>query len=108
LGYIATLPRRVPLLTQSSKEIRLLWSRYHRNYNWKKVVFSDETTLQMFRNTCLAWSRTDKHVAPMVKHPFKLHMWGAICARGKVRLCTFVENMDRHLYRKILRSEERR
>jgi transposase len=29
-------------------------------------------------------------------------MWGAICARGNVGMCTFVENMDRHLYRKIL------
>ena len=26
----------------------------------------------------------------MVKHPFKLHVWGAICARGKVGLYTFV------------------
>ena len=38
----------------------------------------------------------------MVKHPFKLHLWGAICARGRVGLYTFVENMDRHLYRQIL------
>ena len=38
----------------------------------------------------------------MVKHPFKLHVWGAICAWGKVGLYTFVENMDRHLYRQIL------
>ena len=38
----------------------------------------------------------------MVKHPFKLHLWGAICAHGKVGLYTFVENMDRHLYRQIL------
>src|SRR6185369_11047267 len=29
-------------------------------------------------------------------------MWGAICTRGKVGMCTFVENTDRHLYRKIL------
>ena len=41
-------------------------------------------------------------IAPMVKHPFKLHMWGAICARVKFGMCTFIENMDQHLYRKIL------
>ena len=98
LGYVATLPRRVPLLTQSAKEIRLQWAHDHCNYNWKKVVFSDETTLLMFRNTCLAWSRTSKLVAPMVKHPFKLHMWGAISTRGKIGMHVFTENMDRHLY----------
>lgn len=102
LGYVATLPRRVPLLTEQAKRDRLQWAQDHSHYNWRQVVFSDETTLQMFRNTCLAWSRSDKPVAPMVKHPFKLHMWGAICARGKVGMCTFVENMDRHLYRQIL------
>ena len=74
LAYTVTLPRRVPLLTEQAKQNQLEWTQNNSHYNWRKVVFSDETTLQMFRNTCLAWS----------KHPFKLHVWGAICARGKV------------------------
>ena len=56
----------------------------------------------MFRNTCLAWSQDGKPVAPMVKHPFKLHAWGAISMHGKIGIYTFTQNMDRHLYRKIL------
>ena len=56
LGYISIIPRKVPLLTQQAKTNRLLWARDHEHYNWKKVVFSDETTLQMFCNTMLAWS----------------------------------------------------
>jgi len=103
LGYVASLPRRVPLLTPQAKEDRFQWAGNHLDYNWRKVVFSDETTLQLSRNTCLAWSR-EKTVAPMVKHPFKLHMWGAICARGKIGMCTFTQNMDRHLYREILNN----
>ena len=95
LGYTATLPRRVPLLTERAKQNRLEWAQNYSHYDWCKVVFSDETTLQMFRNTCLAWSKSKPPpIAPMVKHPFKLHLWGAICARGKVGLYTFVENMD--------------
>jgi transposase len=102
LGYEAVLPRRVPLLTQRAKENRLQWAKKHQKYTWKNVVFSDETTLQMFRNTCLAWSQDGKPVAPMVKHPFKLHAWGAISMHGKIGIYTFTQNMDRHLYRKIL------
>lgn len=102
LGYVCSLPRRVPLLSERAKEDRLQWARNHAHYNWSMVVFSDETTLQMSRNTCLAWTRSGKPVAPMVKHPFKLHMWGAVCARGKVGMTTFTENMNRHLYRQIL------
>ena len=63
-------------MTQKAKENRLSWVRDHVNYNWKKVVFSDETTIQMFCNTLPAWSRDAKPIAPMVKHPFKVHIWG--------------------------------
>jgi transposase len=102
LGYVSVLPRKVPLLTQKAKDIRLSWARDHLNYNWKKVVFSDETTLQMFRNTMHAWSHDAKPVAPMVKHPFKVHVWAAISVKGKIGIHLFTENLDRHLYRKIL------
>jgi transposase len=102
LGYISVMPRKVPLLTQKAKDIRLSWSRDHSRYNWKKVVFSDETTLQMFRNTIRAWSHDAQPVAPMVKHPFKVHVWAAISVKGKVGIHLFTENLDRHLYRNIL------
>jgi len=105
LGYVAILPRKVPLLTQQVKINRLLWARDHENYNWKKVVFSDETTLQMFRNTMLAWSREKKPIQPMVKHPFKVHVWGAINFKGKVGLHVFTKNLDCHLYRQILNEQ---
>jgi transposase len=102
LGYVAVLPRRVPLLTRHHKEIRLQWAHDHLEYSWDKVVFSDETSLQMFRNTCLAWSKGGDPVAPMVKHPFKVHVWGAVNIHGKVGIHLFTENLDRHLYREIL------
>ena len=102
LGFVSMHPRRVPLLTQKAKENRLSWAHEHLNYNWKKVVFSDETTIQMFCNTLPAWSRDAKPIAPMVKHPFKVHIWGAISIKGKIGMHMFTENLDRHLYRQIL------
>jgi transposase len=104
LGYNANLPKRAPLLTQSAKENRFQWARKHRRFNWRKVIFSDETTLQMFRNTCLAWSKDGKPLAPMVKHPFKVHAWAAISERGKIGFYTFTENLNRHIYRNILNN----
>jgi hypothetical protein len=41
----------------------------------------------------------------MVKHPFKIHVWGAINFKGKVGLYVFTENLDRHLYRQILNEQ---
>ena len=46
LGYISILPRKVPLLTKRAKDVRLSWARDHLRYNWKKVVFSDETKVE--------------------------------------------------------------
>jgi transposase len=102
IGFVSIRPRRVPLLTQKAKENRLNWALNHVNFNWKKVVFSDETTIQMFCNTIPAWSRNAKPIAPMVKHPFKVHVWGAISVKGKIGMHMFTENLDRHLYRQIL------
>jgi len=102
LDYAAVLPKRVPLLDQNAKKNRLEWARKHRRYNWDNVIFSDETTLQMFRNTCLAWSRGGKPMAPMAKHPFKLNVWAAISKRGKIGFHTFTENLNRHIYQNIL------
>jgi len=104
LGFASVLPRKVPILTQQAKENRLNWSREHLNYNWNKVVFSDETTIQMFCNTIRAWSREKKPIQPMAKHPFKAHVWAAINIKGKIGIHIFTENLDRHLYRKILNN----
>jgi transposase len=102
IGYMVVIPRRVPLLTPKAKNDRLEWAHDHMHYNWRKVIFSDETTIQMFRNTVLAWSRNAQPVAPMVKHPFKIHVWAAISIKGKIGMHMFKENLDRHLYRQIL------
>ena len=56
LGYVSIIPRKVPLLTQKAKDTCLTWAYDYLRYNWRKVVFSDETTLQMFTNTIRAWS----------------------------------------------------
>ena len=74
LDYVSVLPRKVPFLTQKAKDIRLFWTRDYLNYNWKKVVFSDETTLQIFRNTIHVWSHNAQPIAPIVKHLFKVHV----------------------------------
>ncbi|GBB93462.1 hypothetical protein RclHR1_02180004 [Rhizophagus clarus] len=56
----------------------------------------------MFCNTLSAWSRDAKPIASMVKHPFKIHVWGAISVKGKIGMHMFIENLDRNLYRQIL------
>jgi hypothetical protein len=58
----------------------------------------------MFRNTIQVRYKDGEPIPsrPVVKHPFKVHVWGAFCAKGTVGFCMFTENMNGELYRKIL------
>ncbi len=53
LQYIVCRPLRVPFLKPSHIALRLEWGQKHMHDNWSQMIFSDETTLQMFRNTQL-------------------------------------------------------
>ena len=55
LGYHSGHPKTVPLLTAKQRERRVEWAIAHARQNWKTVVFSDESTFQMFRNTMPAF-----------------------------------------------------
>jgi len=92
------------MLTVAAKERRVEWSKSHLNENWKKVIFSDETTFQLFRNTTLVRYKIgeERPRRAVVKHPLKVHAWGAFCARGVVGFHCFIENMNGELYRDIL------
>jgi transposase len=44
-----------PLLSESHQEKRLLWARKHQNFDWKHVIFTDESTFQLFRAKKKVW-----------------------------------------------------
>jgi len=86
------------------RERRVEWATAHARQNWKTVVFSDETTFQMFRNTMTAFYKVGTTIPQkgVPKHPAKVHVWGAFSARGTIGFYMFTQNMDGPLYRKIL------
>jgi transposase len=104
LGYRVCIPKKTPLLTPIAKERRVSWAKAHQHKNWKDTVFSDETSIQMFRNTTLVRYKEgkEKPTRGVVKHPFKVHVWGAFCSQGIVGFHMFTQNMNGELYREIL------
>jgi len=104
IGYCSSHPKTAPLLTPEQCERRVEWAIAHLRQNWKNVVFSDETTFQMFRNTMKAFHKVGTSVPykGVPKHPAKVHVWGAFSARGTIGFHMFTQNMDGQLYREIL------
>jgi transposase len=107
LNYIVCRPRPVPLLKASHVEARLQWALNHTQDDWSHIIFSDESTFQTFRNTQIvrykAGNSRPSH--PMVKHPYKVHVWGAFCRQGPIGVALFTGKMNSAKYREILQSQ---
>ena len=44
-----------PLLSEKHQAKRLQWAKKHKNFNWKKVIFTDENTFQLFQSNRKIW-----------------------------------------------------
>ncbi|GBB95674.1 hypothetical protein RclHR1_25900001 [Rhizophagus clarus] len=63
----------------------------HIQDDWSHTIFSDESTFQTFHNTQImhykAGNLRPSH--PMVKHPYKVHVWGAFSHQGPIGVALF-------------------
>ena len=92
-----------PLLNDRQKLARLNWCYAHRNYDWSKVVFTDESSVWVYPNNIMIWTKdTVKPQYPRPKHSPKFHMWGGVSTRGVMPLCIFTENLTKEKYVEIL------
>jgi hypothetical protein len=53
LNYKSVLPNGTPMLTEYHKKIQVEWAKKHKGMNWNSVIFSDESSIQLFRNTII-------------------------------------------------------
>ena len=88
-------PRTIPLLTKKQIENRINWCKKQRNWSiqdWKRVIFSDESSFEIFhsknRQNDRVWADNIENVptSPSVKFPTKVMVWGAISHRGLTEL----------------------
>ena len=93
-GYGYLHPIGKPLLTEVSRENRSRWGKENLNRDWNTVIFTDETTVEMFRNPNKVWRKKGEKVRyPKVQHPLKVHVWGCMSSAGFGRVYCFTENL---------------
>jgi transposase len=84
-----------PLLSERHRVSRLKWARKHKNFDWEKVIFTDESTFQLFQSNRKVWQFVERRkVFRTVKHPQKVHVWGCFSAKGFGKLICFERNLD--------------
>jgi hypothetical protein len=84
-----------PLLTDNHREKRLRWAKDHQNFDWNQVIFTDESTFQLYSSKKKVWQfPRSKKVYRTVKHARKVHVWGCFSASGFGKLVCFERNLD--------------
>ena len=61
MDYVFTTPKKTFLLNQIHKKNRHEWALKHQKTKWTHVIFSDELTFQMFRNTSFVITKKQTH-----------------------------------------------
>jgi hypothetical protein len=65
------------------------------NFDWIKVVFTDESTFKLNQNTGKAWRFPwMRKVSQSVKHPLKVNVWGCFSVKGFGSIICFARNLD--------------
>ena len=48
------------MLTSEDKKRRVQWAKQHKNDDFKRTIFTDESSFQLFRNTIRRWTKHPK------------------------------------------------
>jgi transposase len=83
-------PISKPLMLKRHRLSRVHFAKQNGDQDWKKVIFTDESTFQLFPNSRKLWMRKSKKlIYRKVKHPQKIHAWGGFSDSGFGKLITF-------------------
>jgi transposase len=98
-----------PRLTDEHKEKRVRFARQHRNDDWSRTLFSDESEFILNPKTAntkddIVWARrkADVPAREVDQYSPKLRVWGGIGQEGKTRLVFFQGNLGSREYCQIL------
>ncbi|CAF1490336.1 unnamed protein product [Rotaria sordida] len=60
-GFSYSRPLSKPLLSEQHRRYRLLWAQSMKNYDWNKIIISDETTIRLNSVRKCFWQRPGEH-----------------------------------------------
>ena len=102
--------RRKPFLTRNHKRKRLEFAKRYWGFNWDRVLWSDETKIELFGNKHSKWvwrttkdAHAEKHLIPTVKYGGgSVMLWGCFASKGPGNLVRVHGIMNALKYQDIL------
>jgi transposase len=101
---------RKPGLTDVQKERRLMFAKKYRKYDWKQVIFSDETTIALHtlpnRQIDVIWAESADQVPPVETHKYSSYIkfWGGIGYNGSTKLVVTKKPFNSLEYQRVLKE----
>jgi transposase len=97
--------KKIEKLSEVNKQKRVEYAKEMMDYDFEKVLFSDEKTFYLGASPGYAWQDPDDRLeVDKEPYPKKLNVWGAVGTYFKTKLYYFDRNLDSDLYSTILRS----
>ena len=114
-GLHGRVARRKPMLSDKNKSKRVDFAREHGTWSadlWGKVLWSDEKRFNLFHSDGRTYVRRPdgmalrpQYVKPTVAHGGAgIMVWGCFCRSGIGELVWLRENINRHVYLRILQD----
>jgi hypothetical protein len=107
-GLRARIARKKPYLTVNQRNKRVQWAKAHRNWTsaqWGKVIFSDESKIDIFGHPGVQYVRRRRDEAYLpecttvtMKHPTSVMVWGCMSRSSVGRLHVIKGNVNAEKY----------
>jgi len=89
-----THPNLKKFLGNKHREERLKWANNVREMDWKKVIFTDETTFFLNKKCYKTWNFSSrKKSIRKTNYPIKVNVWGCFSSEGFGYIYCFTENL---------------
>ena len=109
-GLFGRIARVIPPMKETTLKARLSFARGYANFDWTKVLWSDEMSIrigpqgQTWVQRPVGEAFNPEYCVPKEKHAPKVHVWECFASAGVGRIHVFTENLDGKLYREILKK----
>ena len=92
-----------PLISEKNRKHRLDWAKRSQNFNWDKVIFSDEKVFVLGKDDGKCWILPGEDNNRYTKKgKSSIHIWGAITKHKLSKLHKIEGSLNQHGYKKIL------
>ena len=106
LGWTFAAPAYCQLVRPANQQKRMNFVSDHPDFHetCDDCIFTDETSIQLewHRKRCARRRGQPGRPKPRPKHPYKVHLWAGISARGATKAVIFDGKMDRFRYVNVL------